>query len=148
MISQSVLSYIDKRCREGKPNYSNLHFGGIALILIGDPAQLPPVNGSFLWSMGNQLNKESNSHGFGLYNLIDTILKLHSNPRLEKDEEEFNEILKRLRNGHNTENNCIWIREKCSFEKKTLYEIYSFTDNNAIAVHNTNANFLEDNIKN
>lgn len=39
MISQSVLAYIDKRCREGRPNHSHLHFGGIAIVLIGDPAQ-------------------------------------------------------------------------------------------------------------
>jgi len=143
MISQSILCFIDKRCREGNPHTSHMHFGGKAIIMIGDPAQLPPVKGSSLWSRGNQLNSEHNSHGYALYNLFDKILKLQSNPRLEDGQQQFNTFLTRLRNGNNTEEDCCWIREQCSFEFKNTTDLHLFNNNNAIAIHNTNAKIHE-----
>ena len=47
MIRQQLLHYIDQRLRQiisiNKP------FGGLVIVLYGDPAQLPPAKGDFLW---------------------------------------------------------------------------------------------------
>ena len=42
MLGQRTMAWIDRRCREatGKVNH---FFGGISIVLVGDPAQLPPV---------------------------------------------------------------------------------------------------------
>jgi len=43
MLGQRTLGWIDKRCRQSSGAKENL-FGGKSIILIGDPAQLPPVS--------------------------------------------------------------------------------------------------------
>ena len=43
MMSQEVLYFLDMRLREGKA--STLPFGGMNILLVGDTAQLPPVQG-------------------------------------------------------------------------------------------------------
>jgi hypothetical protein len=43
MLSQIMLNKIDQRLRQAKNK--NLQFGGISVILIGDPGQLLPVGG-------------------------------------------------------------------------------------------------------
>ena len=47
MLGQADLHFIDHQLREIKGN--ELHFGGLTIILSGDPAQLAPVKASFLW---------------------------------------------------------------------------------------------------
>lgn len=43
MIGLRMLSAIDQRLREIRPQYSNVLFGGVSVILFGDFCQLPPV---------------------------------------------------------------------------------------------------------
>jgi len=43
MLGQRTLGWINKRCRQSSGAKENL-FGGKSIILIGDPAQLPPVS--------------------------------------------------------------------------------------------------------
>ena len=42
MLGQATFGWIDKRCKQATAFYDKVH-GGISMILIGDPAQLPPV---------------------------------------------------------------------------------------------------------
>ena len=42
MLGQTTFGWIDKRCKQAKATY-NIVYGGISMILIGDPGQLPPV---------------------------------------------------------------------------------------------------------
>ena len=42
MVHQVMLAVIDKRLRQATGK-NNLYFGGISIILVGDPGQLPPV---------------------------------------------------------------------------------------------------------
>ena len=42
MLGQTLLGWIDKRCRQATGQQDEV-FGNISIILIGDPAQLPPV---------------------------------------------------------------------------------------------------------
>jgi len=81
-----------------------------------------------------------------LYNLFDKILKLQNNPRLEDGQPQFNTFLTRLRNGNNTEEDCCWIRERCSFEFNNTTDLHLFNNNNAIAIHNNNAKIHEYNL--
>lgn len=50
MLSQSMLCFLNYRLKEGFPENSNLPFGGVAVLLVGDPAQLPPVLANPLWT--------------------------------------------------------------------------------------------------
>ena len=47
MLSQCMLAQIDTRLRQATGH--NVYFGGISMILIGDPGQLLPVGGSPLY---------------------------------------------------------------------------------------------------
>ena len=42
MLGQVTFGWIDRRCRQAMAQTNQL-FGGMSIILIGDPAQLPPV---------------------------------------------------------------------------------------------------------
>ena len=48
MLSQTLLSFIDKRLKQIMHNQKP--FGGLVIVLVGDPGQLPPVNGNCLWN--------------------------------------------------------------------------------------------------
>ena len=47
MMKSDQLYQVDLRLRELKQN--NMLFGGVAVLLFGDPAQLRPVKGGFVW---------------------------------------------------------------------------------------------------
>ena len=47
MIGQKELFFVLKRIKQIKSNLEI--FGGVCVILIGDPSQLPPVQGNALW---------------------------------------------------------------------------------------------------
>ena len=47
MMKSDQLYQVDLRLRELKQN--NREFGGVAVLLFGDPAQLRPVKGRFVW---------------------------------------------------------------------------------------------------
>ena len=50
MIDLRLLSIIDSRLREVRPQFRDLPFGGLSIILFGDFAQLPPVADKPLYS--------------------------------------------------------------------------------------------------
>ena len=139
MLSQTVLSHLDKRLRESRPQYKDLPFAGLAVIIIGDPAQLPPVQGSSLWSRGIHLNKPDNMHGYGLYQLFSKVLMLQSIQRVEDGQQDFVMFLKRLRDGMNTKEDWNWIQSNCSAVNKTPLELDEFNSIDTLAIFNTNA---------
>ena len=49
MLSQAMMAKINQRLREIRPGKKDLLFGGISVILAGDPAQLQPVKASKLY---------------------------------------------------------------------------------------------------
>ena len=56
-------------------------------------------------------------------------------------------FLRILCNGEYSEEDCVWIRGTFNFENKLENEIHTFTNNDAIAIHNSKANIWQHNIK-
>ena len=108
MLNPAQLFYIDRRLREIKGK-SNVHFGGVTVVLCGDPGQLPPVNQSYcLWEKNIK-----GIHDFGciLFQLFDSIIQLDTNMRVNNDDPDsvfFYNFLLRLRDGNVTEED--WLR--------------------------------------
>ena len=113
MLRQKELYYIDERLKQIKCNTSP--FGGIVVLLVGDPAQLPPVQGDPLWAENPK--GDHNMIGYGLFQLFDTVVELVENNRLDRTDPravEFYEFLQRLRDGKNTHEDWVLLREQCS----------------------------------
>jgi hypothetical protein len=73
MMSQEVLYFLDMRLREGKA--SALPFGGMNIFLVGDTAQLPPVQGLCLWTRPTK-STAIEASGAALYMLFNTVFTL------------------------------------------------------------------------
>ena len=92
-------------------------FRGVCVILIGDPAQLPPVQGNALWVDNTISRNQEIKNGSLLYTSFDECLFLKENNRLDKNDPqsvEFNRILNQIRDGKITDEDCEIIRITCS----------------------------------
>ncbi len=78
MMSQEVLYFLDLRMREGKA--SGVPFGGMNILLVGDIAQLPPVQGLCLWARPTK-SSAFETTGAALYQLFNTVYTLKINYR-------------------------------------------------------------------
>jgi hypothetical protein len=101
MLRQKELYWIDERLkqimRNGHP------FGGMAVILSGDPGQIPPVQGRCLWDRSSK--KGDDFSGLNSYNsMFKRCVILTEVKRIEQypDAATFLKILDNLRNGENT----------------------------------------------
>ena len=104
MLGQRTLGWIDKRCRQSSGAKENL-FGGKSIILIGDPAQLPPVSDKPLFHAkpSNQIGQQ----GYYAYMMFNHVVTLTVNQRVKGTDPEqivFRDFLLRLRNGEISEN--------------------------------------------
>ena len=103
MLGQKTFGWIDRRCRQATGEKSLL-FGGKSIILIGDPAQLPPVGDKPLYHA-----KPSNAigeQGYYAYQMFERVVTLSVNQRVKGSDQEqtvFRDLLLRLRNGESTE---------------------------------------------
>ena len=50
MCGQWMLYAVDQRCRQSRPQYSEIPFGNLSVILAGDFTQLPPVGDRALYA--------------------------------------------------------------------------------------------------
>ena len=99
MLGQKTLAWIDRRCRQATGKVNDV-FGGISIILVGDPAQLPPVADKPLYhsSPDDTLSEE----GFYAYSMFTKVIKLDRNMRvfgLPFEQKQFLDLLSSLRNG-------------------------------------------------
>ena len=146
MISQTLLYRVDKRLRQ--ITTVNKPFGGLVVILIGDPGQLPPVGQNSLWI--DICKEPEDIYGYALYNQFDDVIILEENNRLDRSDPDavlFDEFLNRLRNRENTTEDWNLLRKKCSycsighagwvnkgFEEDNV--IHLFTNNREVEQHN------------
>ena len=104
MLSQVMLGKIDSRLRQAK-NTNNLFFGGLSMMLIGDPGQLLPVAGSSLYD--TKLKSTLAIAGYLAYKKFDIVITLEAVMRQQNldndpDQAHFMDLLPRLRNGTST----------------------------------------------
>ena len=114
MLGQSDLHFIDCRLRQIKGN--NYPFGGLVLLLCGDPGQLPPVRASSLWDKNGKAGS-SNFYGLLLYQQFDIVTKLTKNFHLDENDSDavcYNNFLLRLCDSANTREDPEWIKSHCS----------------------------------
>eukprot|EP00957_Ditylum_brightwellii_P192621 14665463-Ditylum_brightwellii.AAC.1 len=75
---------------------SSIPFGGVTVLLVGDPAQLPPVKGQTL--------------------MFTSVVELVENNRLDRSDPDavlFYDFLQRLWDGKNTEEDWMILQQKC-----------------------------------
>ena len=101
MVSQVLLAQIDKRLRQATGK-NNTYFGGISIILVGDPGQLLPVGGSPLYNFPTK--NCMSLHGLNSYKQFEAAICLQVTQRQRNDDrdpeqEYFIALLKRLRDG-------------------------------------------------
>lgn len=98
MLGQRTMEWVDKRLKQAS-GYHDTPFGGYSLILIGDFAQLPPVGDRALFISPT----DTESHGYFLYRLFQTVVILDEMVRQEGTENtNFRNLLMRLRDGCST----------------------------------------------
>lgn len=114
MLNQADLHSIDKRLQVAKS--CDLEFGGVVVLLCGDPAQLPAVNGRCLWSP-HPKSDSNDSHGLNKYRMFDSVVLLEENNRADANDPEytrFSDFLNRLRDGANTHDDWRYLINNCS----------------------------------
>ena len=81
MIDAKILSIIDERLKLGKDSEDD--FGGIKIVLSGDPRQLPPCGGKRLWSDISEKDNRQTVKGILLYRNFKTVSQLTMSQRQE-----------------------------------------------------------------
>ena len=99
MIGSGLFHWIDRRARQAFARPDEI-FGGASIILVGDFAQLPPVQDKSLFD-SNTLHPDQ-IFGHAHYDLFQTVIMLRQNMRVCKEEQKFMEILLRVRDGTTT----------------------------------------------
>jgi len=100
MLSQSMLARIDQRMRQITQLF-DADFGGMSVLLTGDPGQLLPVAATCLYE--TRSSASMNISGFVAYSKFETVITLSQQMRQEldgdDDQKKFIELLPRFRNG-------------------------------------------------
>lgn len=102
MLGQLMFGWVDKRCRQAK-GFTNKIFGGLSVILCGDPAQLPLVADKPLYH--NKTSNNLGEQGHLAYKMFDKVVKLTVNHRVRgvtPEQVQFRDLLTRLRKGEST----------------------------------------------
>ena len=102
MLGQTTFGWIDKRCKQATGCYDKV-LGGISVILIGDPGQLPPVADKPLYHA--QPSNLIGEQGYSTYKMFHKVVKLTVNQRVQgssPEQEHFKDLLLRLRKGEST----------------------------------------------
>ena len=98
-IGCKMLALIDRRLRQAK-NCPDLFFGGISVVLVGDPKQLPPIGDSVLFNKDTLSKDDEVFQGLAAYHAFTNVILLVQNNRVNSPGEEiFRQLLSRLRDG-------------------------------------------------
>ncbi|RHZ78599.1 hypothetical protein Glove_159g42 [Diversispora epigaea] len=103
MIGCRILALVDMWLRQAFPKYKNEPFGSRSIVIFGDFGQLPPVLDLPMYT--DVLRDPLSNNGHATYLLFQEVYKLDVVQRQSgnsKEQEEFRDILLRLRNGEST----------------------------------------------
>jgi len=115
MIGSRMLGMVNRRLKQGKPETQHLAFGGLNIILMGDHAQLPPLFDLPLYSTPPNNANPLTLDGWSLYYGFDKAVVLSQCYRqsgTSPDENKFRDVLMRLRDGANTENDWKFLLQR------------------------------------
>jgi hypothetical protein len=148
MLHQKQLYYMDARLKQIM--CSTEPFGGVTIVLTGDPGQLPPVGSNSLWVRKASNVLPNDLAGYLLYQLFRTVIKLEENVRIDPNDPDavlFNGFQIRLRNGLVTKEDVVLVRRLCSRHSMTAKQWkdrgfddpnvpHSFCTNDEVSNHN------------
>ena len=103
MLGETMLGWIDRRCRQATGRSDEV-FGGLSIILFGDPGQLPPVADKPLYH--SKPTTCVGEQGHLAYLMFTNVIKLSVNQRVQgtnPEQSQFRDLLMRLRTGDCTE---------------------------------------------
>lgn len=101
-MSIQSFGWLDRRRRQAT-GFSDKMFGGLSIILVGDPGQLPPVADKPLYHA--KPSNETGQQGYIAYMMFDKVVKLTVNQRVHgtsNEQSQFRDLLGRLRLGQST----------------------------------------------
>jgi len=165
MMDGKLLHQIQLRCQQAK-NCFDKPFGGMTILIVGDPAQLPPVASQPLWYIYNKqrLTNREMMHNAGntIYNSFKKVVKLSESKRLREDQ--FKPILERIltnmRNGICTHEDFTLLNHHSSQQYHQINRLNInglplnqiefdeiFQGNDSTWYYNTNKEIIEHNLK-
>ena len=100
MLRRKELFYISEGLKEMKGN--DLLFGGLCVVQVVDPVQLPPVMAESLWIKDLPNTKPEDVNKITIYKQFSDVVILKENNRLDEMDPEsvkFNKILGMIREG-------------------------------------------------
>ena len=100
MIDSKTLWAISERLKTAKNNQAD--FGGMKLVLCGDPRQLPPVGGKKLWAPIHKKDSPPTVARLLLYSNFRTVCELTVNQR-QGENSYFGNLCNRIAEGQMTE---------------------------------------------
>ena len=100
VLEQNMLGWVDRRLRQASGFLDNV-FGEYSVIIVGDIAQLPPVNDNPLYH--SMPSNSTSLMGYCAYQEINKVVRLEVNQRVtNENQQKFRSLLIRLRNGNST----------------------------------------------
>ena len=74
MVAGNYLERLNERFRKGSPSCRNKLFGGISVIVCGDPAQLPPIQRKFVFKEGQRGLDEVGHKLYKMFSECNTVI--------------------------------------------------------------------------
>ena len=149
MLRAKELHFVNKRLKQIKHNDND--FGGMLVLLVGDPGQLPPVAGTSLWD-DKASNSELDTYGCILFRSLVDVIHLDTNLRLDMSDSNavyFDLFLKRLRNGKVTKDDFNIISRSCCCHRmgEEAFHEKGFNSNDVTTIFATNDECNQANLK-
>lgn len=149
MISNSMLYWIHKRLIQASPGRKTYlqpsvdvqaNFAGVPLLLCGDPGQIPPVGGLFVWENRSTSAKKPVTGvpllGYNIYKSITNVFCLREIAR--QDNQFEGQLILAIRDGTTTMEQFQYITDHCLQSNKTQQQLEAHSGLDSLSIFNTN----------